>query len=401
MHGIGVADVAQHDVGAVEQGSTLDGELHGVQGALVAVEQDELGGLVAVELPCDLGADGAARSGDQHALGGDVAGDGVDVGVDAVASQQIGFGHGPDVAQTDFAEEVLHAGEDQQLEPAGRGLFAGSSHHVGTGRGDGHQQVPGIEAGGDGAGVGERALDPHAVDGIAALGGVVVEEGHREEGALGVAQHAGEDLRSAVAGTEHDDPLHLRRARAFLAVEPHPVGESHRRGEPDGDGRGDERHGPGPEPSLGQERGDDQQHADGEHDPHEGGDLLEGGEAPPARVEPQEAAEHHLTHDGHQAEREDVGGETGRRCGEVEPQPQGEQHGRHPGRAVDERLHHRSGPGVCAQLLDHSPTSPAAGRRHRTHRLHHVEWWRMRQTAHRTGPADPFTRWPSPARCRP
>ncbi len=57
---VGVADVAHHQVAAVEQGPALDRELHRVEGGLVTVEQDELGGGEAVELPRQLGADRTA-----------------------------------------------------------------------------------------------------------------------------------------------------------------------------------------------------------------------------------------------------------------------------------------------------------------------------------------------------
>ena len=87
-----VADVAEHDVVGVEQRPAVDRQLHGVQRGLVAVEHDQLGRAEPVDLAAQLRADRAAGAGDQHPLAGEVAGDGVDVGVDLVAAEEVGRG---------------------------------------------------------------------------------------------------------------------------------------------------------------------------------------------------------------------------------------------------------------------------------------------------------------------
>ena len=73
-------------------------QLHGVQGGLVAVEHDQLGRAEPVDLAAQLGADRAAGAGDEHPLAGQVAGDGVDVGVELVAAEQVGEVEVADVA---------------------------------------------------------------------------------------------------------------------------------------------------------------------------------------------------------------------------------------------------------------------------------------------------------------
>ncbi len=82
-------------------------QLHGVQRRLVAVEHDQRARCEPVELAAQLGADRAAGAGDQHPLAGQVAGDGVDVGVDLAPAEQVGLGERPDVGQADRAVEQL------------------------------------------------------------------------------------------------------------------------------------------------------------------------------------------------------------------------------------------------------------------------------------------------------
>ena len=53
-HAGAVADVGDHEVRAVEQGPTVDRELHSVKGALVAIEHHERRGLEAVHLAAQL-----------------------------------------------------------------------------------------------------------------------------------------------------------------------------------------------------------------------------------------------------------------------------------------------------------------------------------------------------------
>ena len=85
-----------------------------MQGGLVAVDHDQRVGGEARDLVAQLAADRSAGAGDQHAAAGEVAGDGVDVGVDDVAPEQVGVGQRADVADADGSAEQL--GERRQHE---------------------------------------------------------------------------------------------------------------------------------------------------------------------------------------------------------------------------------------------------------------------------------------------
>lgn len=64
LQGGAVPDVAQHHVWGVEEPSPVDGQLHGVQRRLVAVQEHQLAGPELVDLTCELGADRSTRTGD-------------------------------------------------------------------------------------------------------------------------------------------------------------------------------------------------------------------------------------------------------------------------------------------------------------------------------------------------
>jgi len=68
---VDVADVTRDEIVRVEQGPSVDGQLHGVQAALVAVEHDELGEVCLASHVGELGEhlSPGAGDGDQDGLG--------------------------------------------------------------------------------------------------------------------------------------------------------------------------------------------------------------------------------------------------------------------------------------------------------------------------------------------
>ncbi len=122
-----VADVGHDQVGVVEERSALERELHRVQRGLVTIQHDQLGRCEAVDLPAQLAADRATGSGDEDPLAGHIVGDGVDVGVDLVAPQEVDLGHRADVADPDgVAEELVDRWQHPGAKPEG----VGSSRHL-------------------------------------------------------------------------------------------------------------------------------------------------------------------------------------------------------------------------------------------------------------------------------
>ena len=311
VHAVRVSDVADHEVAAVEQGPALDGELHGVEGGLVAVEQHEARRGEPVELAGELRADGATGAGDEHPLPGHVPGDRVDVGVDLVAAEEVGVGHRADVAGADLgAVELAGRREDHQPQAAVARQVRVDPDERRVGGGDGEQGDLGVVAGGHGRKVVAGAADGDVADAQVALGRVVVDERHRQVAAGGVAHHGGDDLLAALAGADDHDPLQLLALRAeALLVEEAPdvadpgAGAQH-------DRAGDERHRErdrAADVRAGQEEGDDPEDAGGHDDGRdEGGDLLERPEAPAPLVEAASRAADHEDDRRERGEPEDL-----------------------------------------------------------------------------------------------
>ena len=107
--------------GIVEQCPTVDREHDGVQGTLVALQEDQLGGLETHQLAAQLAADGSAGTGHEDALSGDVRRNGFAVDVGRLATEQVAFAHRADVADPEPVDDRVHARQHEQAEPGSVG----------------------------------------------------------------------------------------------------------------------------------------------------------------------------------------------------------------------------------------------------------------------------------------
>ena len=144
-----------------------------------------------------------AGAGDQHPLAGEVAGDGLEVDVDLVATQEVGGGDVADVAGVDLAAEQL-ADRRQDLGPqtGDAGQLAQLGDQLGAGAGHGDEQAVGPALLGrlDQPGAVAQHRDAH--DAQLALGRIVVDQADGEVLAVGVAHEGADDLDGPLAGAE-------------------------------------------------------------------------------------------------------------------------------------------------------------------------------------------------------
>ena len=283
LHPVPVAEVEEDQVGRVEQRPSLDRELDGVEGRFVAVHHDEVGRVEAGDLPAQLRADRAAGAGDQDPLAPQVIGDRGDVGVDRLAAEKVLGGGRADVADGDAAaDELAHPGEDLDVEADIAGLVGQLPDQVGRGAGQRHQQGVGLVLVGRLGHPAPVAHDRHAHDPQVPLGGVVVEQRHRQVGARRVPQQGGDDLGPGVAGPEHEQPVDVGsgRAAALLVIAADQIpGRTH---QDEGDDPAADDDAQGDEPvRLAQE----QQRTDARHRAGQRRDLVEAAEPPAAEVE--------------------------------------------------------------------------------------------------------------------
>ena len=308
-------------------------QLDGVQRRLVAVEHHELGRAEVLHLAAQLGADRSAGAGDEHALGGEIAGDRVEVGADLAAAEQVGLGQRPDVADADASvEQLVDRGQDLHLQPGVGADRRQLAHELGGRAGNGDEHRVGVLLFGEAGDVVAGSTDGHVADTQTLLARVVVDDGDGEVVALRVAQHRGDDLDRAFARADHEQSGRgVRWALAALEREPPPVTEAgHQR---ERDERGDDRH--ARRYGMRDGHGDRGRRSRDEHRAHERGDFLEAAEAEAADVEPFERADHELhQRDERESDRDATEVKVVER--ELEPQAHAE-HERHPPRAEVER----------------------------------------------------------------
>ena len=294
-HAVRVPDVGHDEVAIVEQGPPLQPQLQAVERGLVPVEHDELVGSEAGELVTQLGADRAAGAGDQHAPTSQVAGDGLDVGVDDVTPEQVGFGQRSDVADSDgFTEEFAQRRQHEDAEVGGGGEVAQLTQQVGISAGYGDDDGVSMMFEGGAGDCFAATNDPEAAHAEVALGRIIIEEGNGEVRAGGVAQHGGDGLEPTLAGAEDQRPRRVLVGGAQHALLMKPPAVAGRTHHDEGDDTGSEECADGNDArAAGDVEG--QQHRGGDgHGRHQMGDLVEGAEAPLAEVETESEAGNQL-----------------------------------------------------------------------------------------------------------
>jgi len=278
------------------------GELGGVQGGLVPVQQQQLRRAELGDLPAQLGPDGPPGPGDQHRAAGDLPRDGVLVELHGPPGQQVlqlhipqVTGGGPPVDQ--LAERRQHHGvKAQRLR-----LLGELADQRGFGVGEGNDEVGGPLRAGHRGEVAPRAADPHPVDPQPGLGTVVVQQGVRDERAVHVEDDVAHQLAAGVAGAEQDDPP-LPVAGSALLVARGPHGEARGVHGQQGQRRRGHRHAARHHHRLRHQRPGEQAQPHDRHRAPEVHDLLEGPSLVAHRVGPKQPTDHELGHDGHPGE---------------------------------------------------------------------------------------------------
>ena len=190
---------------------------------LAVPHQHQLRRFAAEDLPAELGADGAARAGDEHALAPQHAAHRADVGAHRLAAQQVLDPHLAQLVNADAAvQQLVDAGDDARLHPC----LAADAHDVtdlGAGRGGhGDDDLADLVGGDhlrDGVAVAQHR---HAVDLHVVLAQVVVQEADRLQAQVGVVAQLTDDHGAGVARAHDKDGLWL--CTMLLAVGSFPQG---------------------------------------------------------------------------------------------------------------------------------------------------------------------------------
>src|SRR5205085_9182258 len=103
------------------------------------------GGGETVDLAAELGPDRPTCSGDHDPAALEVAGDGIEVGFDLVAPEEIGGGDVADVCGVDLAvEQLVHRGEDLARQPRHPPQLGQLGDQLGPRAGYGDEQGVGV-----------------------------------------------------------------------------------------------------------------------------------------------------------------------------------------------------------------------------------------------------------------
>ena len=230
---------------------------------LIDVEDNQAAGVVGGNLAAQLAADGAAAAGDQDRLALDVAGDLVQIDLDAVAAQQVLDLHIADLLNVHAARGNVRQGRDHLGLTAGLlADFENLALLLRRRRGDGEDDLLDVVAVGHLADVRPGANDGNAADGAADLLTVVVDEAdHAVAGGLAAVQVIqNHGARRSCADNHRSGPVPAADA-ALEHLPDHPVAEA--------DGK---HHGH-------QQQGMDQRKAPGQVHPQQfHGDILQGGQ---------------------------------------------------------------------------------------------------------------------------
>ena len=188
------------------------------QRRLTLVDEHEPRDAEAGELPAELRADRAARARDEHGLALDVRGDGVQIDLDLLAPE-----HVLDLHRADLPSEVQVAGD--QLVQARQRLHGDVLRAAGLDdltadrarrRRDRDQHLVRLVVAQHMRDVVGRAEDADAVDAVAALARVVVDEADRRVVQLPVALHLAHHQLSRVPRADDQNLLAVRDERAGL-----------------------------------------------------------------------------------------------------------------------------------------------------------------------------------------
>ncbi len=159
-----------------------------------------------MDLADDLRTDRTTRTRDEHPLTGEHRTNGVEVGGDLLAAEQILDLDIAHIAQRDTAAHRRRdAGHDLERDVGLLGIPRSPTDRLL--RGVRHREHGEVRAGSS-HNLGQQfdvAMDRDTHERAAVMGGVFVENGDRSETGTRAAQHVGDEARSGVAGSDHHD----------------------------------------------------------------------------------------------------------------------------------------------------------------------------------------------------
>ena len=205
---------------------------------LRVVDEDDAVGAERGDLAAELGADRAARAGDEDGLAGDVGGDRGEVELDGLAPEHVLHLHLAELArEVEVAgDELVHGGQGLHRDADVAALVHDPLPRLARrGRDRDDDLVRAVVAKEVRQVVG-RAEHPDAVEAQVLLAGIVVDEPGRRVAEVRVLQHLAEDELARVAGS-HDEHVSPPRDEPppARALEDRPRGEAGARDEPEQD----------------------------------------------------------------------------------------------------------------------------------------------------------------------
>ena len=138
---------------------------------------------------------------------GDVLGDGVQVGLDLVPTEEVLVGEIADVADPDHTQHLAYGGKHLDGEAGRDGEVADLGDLLAGRRRDGDQHRLGARSLGCSLDLAAVTDDRNAPNRQALAIRVVVEDPHGHVGRLACPHERGDDLQTALTGTEHEQLL--------------------------------------------------------------------------------------------------------------------------------------------------------------------------------------------------
>src|SRR6185437_12516012 len=235
---IGVADVGD-DLDELAEVAQLAKLLRDLEDGIFAMaEQHESRGLEGDELPAELAADRAARSGHEHRLASGHRRDRREIGLDWIAAEQVfdlDFANGADADA--IGEDLEQAGHGARLETRG----VGGAHHFtndgARGAGHGDDELFGAPLPVDALEVSKPAEHGDAGELEPVLGAVVVDEADRFDAELGVGEELLENHFASGAGPGDEGAANVAPASTLRPSAPAGHTRKEARGGEDEDGK--------------------------------------------------------------------------------------------------------------------------------------------------------------------
>ena len=134
---VGISNICDDKVAALEHRTPRNRELHGVQGRFVPVEHDQTFGIEPGDLAAQLRPDRTTRAGYKNTGAAEIGRDRVDVGIDHPSTKKVCFGDLSKIGECYIAvEEFLSWWQDPHFQPGRFGELRKISDRLGPGGGN-------------------------------------------------------------------------------------------------------------------------------------------------------------------------------------------------------------------------------------------------------------------------